>query len=312
MGIHDQIFKELASGFAADFLTLTLPDVAAAIDLGAFVLRTGGDHFLDSPLGRRRTPDLTGHLRGLGEPPEEAMVHIEVEARFRSACVPRLADYNRLLTLRYGVGVHTVVIYVRGGPPGLREQEHSVKSFGRQPWTFRYTSLGLSGASGREYLERPEPLAWGLAALMRPEGFRSRARLGVDCLTRILADPDLDEARCHRLVNCVETYVESDEETAPEFERLLRRGENQEVQMKRMTKFDRLREEGKQEGWQEGKREGKQEGMQELVLRLLTTRFGQVSKRIRDRVRATTSTEDLTKLAERAVQAGSLRELGLA
>jgi len=74
--------------------------------------------------------------------------------------------------------------------------------------------------------------------------------------------------------------------------------------MKRMTKFDRLREEGKEEG--------KKEGMQDLVLRLLANRFGQISERIRDRVRTITSAEELTQLADRVTQANSLQELGLA
>ena len=38
MGIHDQIFKELATGLPGDLLKLTLPDVAAVVDLGAIGL----------------------------------------------------------------------------------------------------------------------------------------------------------------------------------------------------------------------------------------------------------------------------------
>jgi hypothetical protein len=49
---------------------------------------------------------------------------------------------------------------------------------------FRYISFGLAGCRAAEYLARPEPLAWALAALMDP-GSLSRAELKMACLRRI-------------------------------------------------------------------------------------------------------------------------------
>ena len=213
--------------------------------------------------------------------------------------------------MRHGVTVHTVVVYLHGGPAGLDEQEYEPGSLGRKPWTFRYTTLGLSGALATEYLARPEPLAWALAVLMKPTGFNSRAELAVACLRRILEEPGLDDARRHLLLNCVRTYVQSDKATAPEYDELLREADHQEVQEMMTTWADEVKAKGHEEGLQKGRQEGMQEGMQDLVVRLLADRFGRISEGIRRRVKAITSSEELTRLAVSVTRAGSLKELGL-
>jgi hypothetical protein len=45
---HDQLWKELIQTFPADFVTLTMPDVAARIDLTSVAFRAE-ELFLDSP-----------------------------------------------------------------------------------------------------------------------------------------------------------------------------------------------------------------------------------------------------------------------
>jgi hypothetical protein len=313
---HDQILKELVDGLAADFLTLTLPDIAAQVDLNSFGFRKGGDYFLDTPQGRRRSPDLTGWGRRLADPTETTLIHVEAESHFRKGRLPRFPEYNGLLSLRHHVVVHTVVVYLHGGPPGLTEQEYKVSSFDRQSWVFSYKSWGLSRSLATEYLKLPVPLAWGLAALMNPKGFSSRAELAIACLRRILKAAELDEACRYLLLNFVQTYVESDEETLPEYDDLLRKADGQEVQEMMMTWADRMKEEGREEvrgevrEVREEVREVRGE-MQNLVLLLLGERFGRLSERIQRRVKAITSGAELGDLASRAAQASSLKELGL-
>jgi hypothetical protein len=312
---HDQILKELVDGLPADFLTLTLPDVAAQVDLNSFGFRKGGDYFLDTPQGRRRSPDLTGWMCHLADPAEKTLIHVEAESYFRKARVPRLPEYNGLLSLRHHVVVHTVVVYLHGGPPGLTEQEHEVSALGRKSWIFSYKSWGLSRSMASEFLKLPVLLAWALAALMNPKGFSSRAELAIACLRRILKAADLDEARRYLLLNFVQTYVELDEEMLPEYDDLLRKADGQEVQEMMMTWADRMKEEGREEGHKEGReeghKEGREEGMQNLVLHLLGERFGRLSERIRRRVKAITSGDELRKLASRIPKGSSLKELGL-
>jgi len=77
----------------------------------------------------------------------EIGIHAEIEARFRSARIPKLLDYNRMLSLRSSRPVHSLVVYCRGGPPGVRNNELRVESLGRTLTAFYYDSLGLSRAS---------------------------------------------------------------------------------------------------------------------------------------------------------------------
>jgi hypothetical protein len=110
---HDQILRELIAAFAADFVELILPDVAVGIELSAVEFRRE-EYFTDSPRGGRpRRPDLVAWVPALAE--GEVGIHVEVEARFRSERVPKLLDYNRMLSLRSSWPVHTLVVYCRGG-----------------------------------------------------------------------------------------------------------------------------------------------------------------------------------------------------
>jgi hypothetical protein len=64
-------------------------------------------------------------------------------------------------------------------------------------------------------------------------------------------------------------------------------------------------------GRKEGRQEGQIEGMRQLLVRLLEQRFGVLPSAARRRVRAISSAKKLEELADRALVAGSLAELGL-
>lgn len=85
-----------------------------------------------------------------------------------------------------------------------------------------------------------------------------------------------------------------------------------------MTWSERLKAEGKKEGLKLGKQEGRQEGRQEAVRSLqqillfqLEQRFGPLPERVRSQVASIDSLRRLTRLAERVLVVGSLRELRL-
>jgi flagellar biosynthesis/type III secretory pathway protein FliH len=71
------------------------------------------------------------------------------------------------------------------------------------------------------------------------------------------------------------------------------------------------RELGEREGRELGEREGREHGQRELLLHLLTRRFGPLTEATRQRVQALTSSEELSSLAERVLDARSLDDLGL-
>ena len=66
-----------------------------------------------------------------------------------------------------------------------------------------------------------------------------------------------------------------------------------------------------QNAMQKGLQESLRRGLLEAVERLLVRRFGPLSKPAAGRLAAIRSAEELARLGERAVAAGSLAELGL-
>lgn len=174
--------------------------------------------------------------------------------------------------------------------------------------TFRYFAFGLSRSQAREYLARPEPLAWALAALMR-RGGRSPEHHKLACLQPI-ARAEIDDARKVLLASCVETYVQLNESEREAYETLLDHEENREVAAMERTLLTTL-DRAAQRGFAEGKQEGRAEGKRELLLDLLGRRFGPLPDATVQRVQALTSPEELSRLAERVFDARSLDDLGI-
>jgi hypothetical protein len=178
---------------------------------------------------------------------------------------------------------------------------------------FRYVSFGLAGCQAAEYLARPEPLAWALAAVMDP-GSLSRAELKMACLRRITGlkgrtDPFL-------LVDCVENYLQLDAREVAEFEALRSQRENQEVRAVAMTWSEKIAAQGeargKAMGEAKGRGEGRGEGAREILLLLLAERFGPLPEGARRKVEEIGSLQRLAQLAKRVLTAHSLEEMGLA
>lgn len=78
-----------------------------------------------------------------------------------------------------------------------------------------------------------------------------------------------------------------------------------------LTTLDRAAQRGFAEGMEKGIAEGEQRGKRELLLDLLARRFGPLPDATVQRVRALTSSEELSRLAERVLDARKLDDLGL-
>lgn len=109
----------------------------------------------------------------------------------------------------------------------------------------------------------------------------------------------LTDKQRYLLVNCVETYVQLDGAAQEEYRDLLVEEGDDTMATMEMTWAGRLRA------------EGREEGKRELVLELLERRFGPLSKTTVKRVHAISSSEELSRLAARVLDAPSLEELGL-
>jgi len=230
------------------------------------------------------------------------VIHVEIELRYRSGQEARFFLYNRLLAQRESSPVLTLVLYLHGGPVGLRHAEHVERAIGEEICRFRYRSFGLSRLPAEDYLSRPEPLAWALASLMRPRSGDRRA-LRRACLSWIAGAPGLADGLRFRLFECVANYLELDGGAEEEFEALLPAEAGEEARRMARTLRQALIEEGFEEG--------RQRGMRDVLRRMLAQRFGPLSPSITSRLEAIHSTEELEGLAERVIQAHSLAELGL-
>jgi hypothetical protein len=297
MADHDQLFKELLRTFFRDFLALVAPEVSSA-----------AIHFLqpklyaDWPRGAAREVDL---LARVGEAKDLTfLLHTEVESRFNAEATRRLERYFHLLKARYDEPVLPILVNLRGGAAGVRRLTRRER-IGRSSQVFSYISFGLGGCQAEDYLARPEPLAWGLAALMRP-GPGGRARQKLACLSRI-ARGQISTLQAFALVNCVETYIQLNPEEAAELDRLWLLEGNEEARAMELTWADRMRAEGIQIGMEKGL-----EMTRQVLAKILQQRFGELPPTSRRRLAAIRSLDRLNRLAEQVLTARSLAELGLA
>jgi hypothetical protein len=311
---HDQLAKELFQTFFTDLIRLAAPEAAEKLCLAEASFRDK-QAFTDWPEGDRREMDLLAEVPGMEAGPP-ALIHIEIEAVARAGMGERFWLYYMQLRLRYGLLVVPILINLKGGRPGPHDEELS-EGFGKvQTARFSYRVFGLSGCSAADYLARPEPLAWALAALMRT-GKRSRAQHKIECLRRIAA-ADLPANHRYLLGNWVQTYLQLKGRQAEEYDRLRNLGVNREVKAMQMTWAERMEAEYTRKGIEQGLAEGLAEGLGKgiealrgVVLRLLKQRFGPVPETVRSKVEAIQEIEPLSHLAERVYEVDSIDEMGL-
>ena len=290
---HDKIFKQLLRVFLEDFLRLVAPWALERLDLSAPEL-LDKELFAGGPHGRRRELDLLARVSTWDGRP--LLIHVEIEARASQGMKDRLRRYRRQIEARYDMPVLTIVVYLKRGCPGVNVESWEGPLAPELPEP-RYISFGLAGCSAAEYLDRPEPLAWALAALMDPVS-SSRAELKMACLRRIAGLKGRIDS--FLLVDCVENYLQLEPREVAEFEALRSRKENQEVRAMAMT-------------WSETQQAmGRTQGAHQLLLHQLAKRFGPLPEKVRQQVETISSLDRLTELAERVLSAHSLEEMGLA
>jgi hypothetical protein len=288
MAQHDRIFKQLLRVFFEDFLRLVAPQEMERLDLSS-------PEFLDKelfggPQGRRRELDLLVRVHTFNGNP--LLIHVEIESRASRRMRERLWRYRNQIQARYDTPVLTIVVYLKRGRPGvcLETWESDLGPGFTEP---RYFAFGLAGCRAEEYLARPEPLAWALAALM-DLGTWSRAELKMACLRRIAGLRGRGDA--FLLADCVENYLELDTREVVEFEELRSRRQNKEMRSMVMTWSEKI----------------KASAQKDLLLVQLTERFGPLPDSARRHVEEISSFQRLTRLARRVLTAGSLEEMGLA
>ncbi len=303
---HDQLMKELIAAFPRQFLRLAAPEIAERVDL-ATVAFEPEEHYPGTPAGRARRPDLVSRARAKAsvEPGDgEVLLHVEIELRYQSKKLQGLLSYQRGLSLKYAQPVHTIVLYLRGGPLGAQARVYIERSLDQVVGTIGYHSLGLSRMSAADFLARQEPLAWAFAALMRPTRGQSRPELGLLCLQRIAEAPGLGRMEQELLVKCVWTYARFKDHPALEFDMIMAELDDGGVQEMTTTMVEWWKKEGREEGRKEGRKEGKAS----LLKRLLRRRFRDLPDWIDQRLEQA-SRRELETWADRVLDAKRLEDV---
>lgn len=304
---HDQLFKQLLEEFFDQLLQLIEPRLADQLEPGeATFLKQ--DVFSGIGEGDRAIVDLVAKIPVKDGQPRLVLAHVEIERQFRKAMAERLWCYYMYLRLNFSLPVIPILINLSGGPSGVTTAEWTDEVLGREVASFHYTNFGLSGCLAEEYLDRPQPLAWGLAALMRSEKW-DRVEQKIRC-RRAIFSADVSEKQGMLLLNLVHTYIELDGPEAERFDRL-KKQELKEIGDMELTWAGKIEAKGREQGREQGRVEGSLAATRRLVLRQLEHRFGSLSKQTRNRVEALNDQQELDRLSERLLDAGSLAELGL-
>ena len=312
--LHDQVFKNLLG---------SLPPRARGPRRARARCKAGPhppwtlldkETFTDWPKGKRREVDLLARVVLADGSDRTALIHVEIEARYRPEIGRRLGGYS--MQIRHNLPVVPIALCLRGGPPGVSLGSVADADLGPTTNHFRYHLFCLQGSRAEDFLARDQPLGWALAALMRPETL-SRAEHKLACLQRIAAAP-LDELYRFLLVNCVESYLQLTGRDAEELAALQARGNAKEVRSmgtRRLSWAEQFEEKGwykgVESGWNQGVEKGVEVGARQTLLRLLGARFGPLSEDVKQRVEAIHSVERLSQIAEQILIARSLEEMDL-
>jgi hypothetical protein len=194
------LLRTLLQACLPDYLRLVEPDSAEHLCLDRASFHSHGND-------ERSGLGLVAEVPGLRGEKVTLLVRIEPDAPAPDALCDRLRQTFLDFEVRYGQPVLLSVICLRGARPGINLETAAIgRVFGVEVLRVFYTLFGLAGARAEYYLQRPEPLAWALAALMSPARL-DPAALRQACLERIAAAP-LDEPRRALLAGSVEAFLD--------------------------------------------------------------------------------------------------------
>lgn len=316
---HDALWKGLLQTFFTDFLELAVPDIAARL-LTAERQFLEQEAFTDLPEGHQALLDLVAEVPARDGPDELVLIHVEVERDFGSAMDRRMWRYFAHLSLKYERPIVPIVLFLRGGQPGItrRPVEHRVGE--ALVNRFTYWSCGLSAWEARFLLARP-PLGVALAACARGDRL-PRYEQKYLCMKSILENcRQVNEAEKQLLITAIETYLALNEEQEMKYaERVSESAYRVEMKEMELTWAGKLHERGVLEGRKEGVELGRKQGVElgrkqgielgrRLLVSLLGQRFGALPKSL---IRLIDGLEDpaaIEAASQQALRAASLEEV---
>ncbi|MEM1178319.1 MAG: DUF4351 domain-containing protein [Acidobacteriota bacterium] len=300
---HDGLWKELLRSFFPEFLKLVAPKVAAAV-AGEEPRFLEQESFTDLLDGVHVRMDLVAEVRRRGQIGGLVIVHIEVERDFGESMDRRIFRYFAHLKLKLDLPIIPIVLFLRGGPPGVERRRYREMVEDLVVVDFTYIALGLSKAAADDFLST-SPLGAALASCTRGDGLPIHERK-YRCVEAIL-DADVNDAQQMLLLNAVETYLRLLPDDQLKYDRRVKESpKGTEVLRMEMTWAERLHEKGVALGHREGVASG-----QRMLLRLVTSRFGAPPAHLEARIRQLENLEAIERLSERVLTAKTLADLGL-
>ncbi|MEM1177441.1 MAG: DUF4351 domain-containing protein [Acidobacteriota bacterium] len=312
---HDGLWKELLRSFFPEFLKLAAPKVAAALvgEEPRFLEQESLTDLLD---GVHVRMDLVAEVRRRGKVGSLVIVHIEVERDFGESMDRRVFRYFAHLKLKLDLPIIPIVLFLRGGPPGVERRHYREVVEDLVVVDFTYVAVGLSKAAAEDFLNT-SPLGAALASCTRGDKLPIHERK-YRCVEAIL-DAGVNDAQQMLLLNAVETYLQLLPEDQLKYDRRVNESpKGTEVLRMEMTWAEKLHQKGHREGVALGRREGVALGHREgvesgrrMLLRLMASRFGTPSDPLKARIRSLSDLEEIERLSERVLEAETLAELGL-
>lgn len=169
--------RDLIRNFFADYLRIVESDCATELRL-------------DDVVPRRKTLDGVAVVAEAASRQGEkvtVLVRVEPEGLTPAETCLRVSESVRGLRLPYGEPVLASMVYLRGGRPGVHLESGVIaQAAGIDLARIYFTTFALAGSRAEHFLERPEPLAWALAARMQPTR-RTLDEHRQACLNRIEA-----------------------------------------------------------------------------------------------------------------------------
>jgi len=203
---RNPLFREVLQTFLADYLRLIEPDSAAHLRLDRIAF-PGAPALPDWSAPERQEVGVLGEAPSRWGETVTIMVQVEPEALTPAELSRRIGLYFSDREIHYCQPVLLSVLYLRGGRPGVNLETAPVcRILDTDILRIYFSAFGVAGSRAEYYLERPEPIAWALSALMEPIRL-SRTRHRELCLQRIAASGLARERRA-LLTRFVEAFLQ--------------------------------------------------------------------------------------------------------
>ena len=180
---YTQAFEDMLRTFFFDFLELVEPGFIARLGVEGVLFSCPGE-LAHWPEEERRDLGLLAEVLTRRGGWRTVLVQVEAEAGDPARLEEKLLGWYLRLAVEDREPARMIVVYLRGGEPGVRVRWIVDEVDGEELLRVPYLAFGLEECRAEDYLFKPQPLAWALAALMRPSR-RNRAAHTRACLRRI-------------------------------------------------------------------------------------------------------------------------------